>query len=246
VAFSLKNHPFAVEAFFETSLVLTYALPKADLQHLIPPCLTLDTLHNEWAFVAVALVQTHHLRPKGFPGFMGNDFFLIGFRIFVKYVNPQGKRLRGLYILHSETDKRKMSLLGNLFSHYKYTTTDIQVLKANGLIAISSHQSHIDIEVNTNKTDIDLPTGSPFISWKEARHFAGPLPFTFTYKQITREVLIIEGVRENWTPKPVEVMKRKVGFIEHTDFKEAILANAFMIENISYHWKKGKTELWKG
>ena len=31
----LKNHPFAVEAFFESSLVLTFALPKEQLQHLI-------------------------------------------------------------------------------------------------------------------------------------------------------------------------------------------------------------------
>ena len=30
----LKNHPFAVEAFFESSLVLTFAIPKEQLQHL--------------------------------------------------------------------------------------------------------------------------------------------------------------------------------------------------------------------
>jgi hypothetical protein len=246
LAFYLKNHPFAVEAFFETSLVLTYALPKADLQHLIPPCLALDTWDEKWAFVAIAFVQTHHLRPKGFPQFVGNDFFLIGFRIFVNYINAHGKRLRGLYILHSETDKRKMSLLGNLFSHYKYTTTDIHFSKADGLISVFSHQSHIEIEVNINQPTVGLPSGSPFKNWKEARRFAGPLPFTFTYKPASREVLIIEGVRENWVPKPVEVVKSKIVCMQQRSFKHALLANAFVIENIPYHWKKGKTELWKG
>jgi hypothetical protein len=246
VPFSLKNHPFAVEAFFETSLVLTYALPKVELEHLIPPCLALDTWNAQWAFVAAALVQTQHLRPKRFPSFTGNDFFLIGFRLFVTYTNTQGKRLRGLYILHSETDKRKMSLLGNLFSHYKYTTTDIQFSKKDGYISVFSHQSQIDIQINTNQSKVDLPAASPFNNWKEARRFAGPLPFTFTYKPASREVLLIEGVRENWTPKPVEVVKSKVGFMQQQAFKEAILANAFIIENIPYHWKKGKTELWKG
>ncbi len=106
---SLKNHPFAVEAFFENSLVLTYAVPKEHLQCLIPPCLELDTFEDKWGFVAVALVQTKDLRPKGAPKFMGNDFFLAGFRIFVKFHNNRGKRLRGLYILKSETNKRKMS-----------------------------------------------------------------------------------------------------------------------------------------
>jgi hypothetical protein len=74
----LKNHPFAVEAFFESSLVLTFAVPKEQLKPLIPECLQLDTFNDKWTFVAVAMVQTKDLRPKGFPKFLGNDFFLIG------------------------------------------------------------------------------------------------------------------------------------------------------------------------
>jgi hypothetical protein len=91
----LKNHPFAVEAFFESSLVLTFAVPKDQLQNLIPECLQLDTFQEEWAFVAVAMVQTKALRPKGFPKIMGNNFFLIGYRVFVRYTNSSGKKLRG-------------------------------------------------------------------------------------------------------------------------------------------------------
>ena len=121
----LKNHPFAVEAFFENSLVLTFAVPKEELEGLIPKCLTLDTWHNKWAFIAVAMVQTKALRPKGFPEFLGNDFFLIGFRIFVRYTNNKERKLRGLYILRSETDKTKMEFFGNVFTHYDYTTTDV-------------------------------------------------------------------------------------------------------------------------
>ncbi|MEP2239759.1 MAG: DUF2071 domain-containing protein, partial [Maribacter sp.] len=72
----LKNHPFAVEAFFNSSVVLTFAVPKEELQSLIPDKLELDTFEDKWAFIAVAMVQTSALRPKGFPEFMGNDFFL--------------------------------------------------------------------------------------------------------------------------------------------------------------------------
>src|SRR6266487_973635 len=121
----LKNHPFAVEAFFESSLVLTFAIQKEEIQHLIPECLKLDTFNNKWAFIAVAMVQTKQLRPKGFPKFIGNNFFLIGYRVFVRFTNNAGKNLRGLYILKSETDKKKMEFFGNIFTHYNYTTTDI-------------------------------------------------------------------------------------------------------------------------
>jgi len=147
MAITLKDHPFAVETYFKTSLVLTYAIPKNELIHLLPPCLTLDTWKDEWAFVAVALVDTKKLRPKGFPAFLGNDFILAGYRIFVRYINEEGKRLRGLYILKSETNKHKMSILGNLFTHYNYTTTDIVMTKTTERMVVNSNQSDLDIEV---------------------------------------------------------------------------------------------------
>jgi len=240
---SLKNHPFAVETFFESSLVLTYAVPKEQLQILIPPCLELDTFEDKWGFVAVALVQTKDLRPKGIPKFMGNDFFLAGFRIFVKFNNNRGKRLRGLYILKSETNKRKMSFFGNIFTHYNYTTTDITLNSSNERISVSSAKSGLDIEVSLVE-NATLPNGSPFNDWKEARRYAGPLPFTFTYNAATSEVLIIEGVRESWIPKAVEVMKENVGFLNQMNFEGIRLANAFIIKDIPYYWKKGVIEKW--
>jgi uncharacterized protein YqjF (DUF2071 family) len=242
---TLKNHPFSVETHFNCSLVLTYAVPKDELKNMLPPCLELDTLNDQWAFIAVALVDTKYLRPKGFPAFMGNNFILAGYRIFVRYTNNQGKRLRGLFILKSETNKKKMSFLGNLFTHYNYTTTDIQIDISGEKVIVRSIKSNLEIEALTNKPDTKLPEESPFKDWKEARRFAGPLPFTFTYNDKTKEVLIIEGVRENWIPRPVEIVKNKVGFIKQMGLKGIVLANAFLIENIPYYWKKGKIEKWK-
>ena len=243
--FSLKNHPFAVETFFESSVVLTFALPKETLQPLIPQCLELDTLHDKWGFVAAALVTTKNLRPKGFPEFMGNDFILVGFRIFVRYKNTQGKRLRGLYIIKSQTNKARMSFFGNLFTHYNYTTTDIASIRTSDSLSFTSTQSGLEIETQISDVEVKLPYGSPFADWKEARRYAGPLPFTFTYNAATKEVLIIEGVRQHWEPRPITVSRNKIEFIQNK-FPGAVLANAFIVENIPYHWKKGKIELWNG
>jgi len=242
----LKNHPFAVEAFFESSLVFTFAIPKEQIQHLIPECLELDTHNDKWAFIAVAMVQTKALRPKGFPKILGNDFFLIGYRVFVRFTNQAGKSLRGLYILKSETDKKKMEFFGNIFTHYNYTTTDINQNSQNGFTEISSNNSGFKVRIeNSYDENISLPAGSPFTDWKEARRFAGPLPFTFTYNASTKEVLIIEGVRENWKPMPVKVIDHNFSFIDNLKLGDARLANAFIIRDIPYYWKKGKIEQWK-
>ncbi|SRR5260221_241799 len=241
----LNSHPFAVETFFENSLVMTYAVAKDEIKDLIPPCLTLDVFQDKWAFIAVALVKTKSLRPKGLPEFMGNDFILAGYRIFVRYTTSAGKSLRGLYILKSETDKLKMAFLGNIFTNYKYNTTDINFVKKDYIIKVESKKSSLNIAVDMSDQEVHLPTGSPFKEWKEARRFAGPLPFTFTYEAKSSKVLIIEGVRENWTPKPVAVLKCDVGFIKEMDLKESILANAFILSDIPYYWKKGRTDIWK-
>ena len=242
----LKNHPFAVEAFFENSLVFTFAIPKEQIQHLVPECLELDTFRDKWAFITVAMVQTKDLRPKGFPKILGNNFFLIGYRVFVRFTNNTGKNLRGLYILKSETDKKKMEFFGNIFTHYKYTTTDIIQLQQNGTTEISSNRSDFKIRVeDSGNENISLPDDSPFADWKEARRFAGPLPFTFTYDPISQKVLIIEGVRENWKPSPVKVIDYNFSFINKLKLTDAKLANAFIIRNIPYYWKKGKIEIWK-
>jgi hypothetical protein len=242
----LKNHPFAVEAFFESSIVFTYAVPKEQLQRLIPECLHLDTFNDQWAFIAVAMVQTKALRPKGFPKFLGSDFFLIGYRVFVRFNNQAGKNLRGLYILGSQTDKWGMKFFGNIFTHHHYSKTDINQNIQNGTTEIISHNSGAHAKITDGDGEnISLPADSPFADWKEARRFAGPLPFTFTYDPAGENILIIEGVRENWKPSPVKVIEHSFAFLDQLDLNNVRLASAFIIRNIPYYWKKGKIEQWK-
>lgn len=240
----LKNHPFAVEAFFKSALVLTFAVPKKQLYHCIPECLLLDTFQNQWAFIAIALVQTTALRPKGFPKWMGNNFFLIGYRIFVRFTNMQGKRLRGLYILKSETNKKHMEVIGNICTHYNYTTTDIHQNTQGGLTTFSSVASKFHITFEAFKDDVTLPNGSPFTHWKQARRFAGPLPHTFTYNKAHKTVLIVEGVRQNWNPKPVHIKSYAFNFLKQQHLQNATLCSAFELTNIPYYWKKGKIAPW--
>lgn len=241
---ALKRHPFAVEAFFESSLVLTFAVPKEELEDLIPECLTLDTYDDKWAFIAIAMVQTKGLRPKGFPKFMGNDFFLSGFRIFVRYKNKAGKRLRGLYIIKSETDKKKMQFMGNIFTQYNYTTTDINKYVEDGIKVIQSRKSNFRVEIEPINGEVQIPKYSPFTNWKDARRFAGPLPFTFTYDEERKNVLIIEGVRQNWKPTPLKVKNYHFEFLDALNIQNVVLANAFEVTNIPYYWKKGRMEKW--
>ncbi|WP_420459072.1 DUF2071 domain-containing protein [Neolewinella sp.] len=241
----LQDHPFPVRAHFASFLVVTFGVPVDRVRPLLPPCLTPDMFRDETAFIAAALVDTRHLRPAALPQLFGQDFFLIGYRVFVRYRNQAGRNLRGLYILRSETNRRRMQWLGNLFTHYGYTTTDIQQRQDGDRLLIRSLRSDLDVRVDTSEENPPLPPDSCFANWKEARRFAGPLPFTFTYKPASSKVLIVEGVRQNWTPRPVRLLDQHFGFLDTLGLAGAPAVSVFRITNVPYYWRAGKTEPWQ-
>jgi hypothetical protein len=140
-----------------------------------------------------------------------------------------------------------MQTFGNLFTHYNYSTVDITQKSEGNTKTISSTEPQLLVtyQEKTDGEDVDLPEGSPFATWHEARKFAGPLPNTFTYNAAKREVLIIEGVRENWRPAPVRVLEQHVGLLDELGLGEARLANAFAVRDIPYRWEKGRIEKWE-
>ncbi len=241
----LQAHPFAVDAWFDQSAVLTYAVSAKQLEPLLPAPLQLDTWDKapELGYVAVAMVQTRRLRPRGLPAFLGRDMTLIGYRIFVRYVDARGKRLRDLYVLGSDTDSPLLTLLGGLMTHYKYRTVDIRQERWPRHYQINSAAAGLHVDLELDKGSV-LPKGSPFSTWKEARRFAGPMPFTFSFDAARRQVIIVEGVRENWKPQPVAVTAASVGFLDKPEFANAQLASAFWVQDIPYSWRKGTTETW--
>jgi hypothetical protein len=232
-----------VDAWFDYSCTLTFALPREEIADRLPPCLAPDTFQDTWGFLAVAVVQTRRLRPAGFPRFLGHDFLLVGYRYFVRYRSASGRNLRGLYILRSETDKLKMAWLGNMFTRYRYVRTGVRAAEAGGTLRISSPQTGFAIEVELRKEGV-LPDGSPFSGWEDARKFSGPLPFTFSYEETRKRVLIVEGVRSAWKPRPVRVVRHHIPYLAEIGHPQAVLANAFVVEHIPYHWKKGIAEPW--
>jgi len=153
--------------------------------------------------------------------------------------------LRGLYIIKSQTDKKKMEFFGNIFTHYNYTTTDIEQTRSKNFKSIRSEQSKFEVTIEETNDEIKIPENSPFTDWKDARKFAGPLPHTFTVNTKDKTILTILGIRQNWKPKAVKVENYHFDFLNKLKLQNIVLANAFEIRNIPYYWEKGKIEKWK-
>jgi len=195
-------------------------------------------------------VQTEGLRPKGMPRAFGRNFFLSGYRIFSRFVRPGKPPLRGLRILRSDTDRRAMVTLGNLFTHYGYRFAGVRVTR---------HRDQLEVDVQTREREADLhievdlagsatlPAGSPFRSVADARCFAGPLPYTFDVDGPTGRILVVRGLRAAWDPRPVRILSCTATYLQRPEFAREPdlaprLANAFFVENVPYAWKPGVLE----
>jgi uncharacterized protein YqjF (DUF2071 family) len=238
----LRRHPVAVVAHFDEVLVLTYALPAEVLRSLVPPGLELETI-GDLGFVAVAMVQTRGLRPAGAPRWLGRDFFLTGYRVFTKFRSSDGRTIRGLRILRSDTDRRLMVLGGNLLTHYNYRHCDAAIGRDRDHLAVSvrSTDGSGDVDVEANLGAAALPPGSPFRTEREARRFAGPLPYTFDYEPQTHSIIAIKATRANWQPSLIDVNVRRLSFFDTPELRGCtpVLAAAFHVHDIDYRWERG-------
>lgn len=241
----LQRHPIPMTCHFDDGLVVTWALPAQVLKPLVPPGLDLDTYDGCWGFVVIAAVQTRDLRPAFLPAWAGRDYALTGYRIFVKHRDRAGRTRRGLHILRSDTDKRSMKLGGNLLTHYRYRLAGINLTPAQDQLAVRittpAADADLDVLARLSGQPAPLPAGSPFRSHRDARRFAGPLPWTFDYEPQTRSIVMIRGRRSQWQPRQVAVEVKTCGFLEHPPFDAAAprLASAFHVAGLDYGWDRG-------
>jgi hypothetical protein len=241
-----QNHAIPIGAHLESALVLAWALPAPALVPYLVPGLTLDTFGG-FAFLAIALVRTRNLRPAFLPANLGLDFCLSGYRVFTRYRTAAGRELRGLRILRSDTDRLAMAFGGNLLTRYNYQRSRWRVRRTPHIyeIDVATSDRRADLHVTADLvTPAALPPGSPFRDFPEARGFAGPLPFTFDYEPETHSILRVEGVRQSWNPRPVNIEVSRVAFLEHGPLRAAcpVLANAFFLEDLPYAWRPGIRE----
>jgi hypothetical protein len=193
--------------------------------------------------VAVALVQTEALRPAGMPAALGQDFFLAGYRVFTTFTAPGGRRLRGLRILRSDANRARMVTGGNLLTHYNYHRCTAHLVETGGRIRVDVETADHggDVRLTIDRANPALPAGSPFASVRDARRFAGPLPFTFDFEAETHAVIAIQAARANWRPEPVSALVERLSFFDQPAFRGCmpVLAAAFHVSDIDYRWERG-------
>jgi hypothetical protein len=130
-----------------------------------------------------------------------------------------------------------MSMLGNLFTHYGYRRRRVTTTRTNGRLSVETDSG---LRIGIDAARPELPAGSPFASWTEARKFAGPMPYTFAAEQDGR-VVRVRGTRAHWEPRPVALTAFAAPFLAKL-VPSARPAAAFLVEDVDYRWEPGRRE----
>jgi hypothetical protein len=133
-----------------------------------------------------------------------------------------------------------MVIFGNVLTHYRYRLADASCRLRGDKLEIQSHG--VDVVADLATGSVPLPEGSPFADEREARRFAGPLPYTFHHEQETGSLVAIRGTRGGWEPRCVAVSVRDLTFFASGPFEgsDARLANAFYVGGVDYRWERGR------
>jgi len=112
-------------------------------------------------------------------------------------------------------------------------------------VAVTTSDEIGGLHVTADLNDPSLPAGSPFSTVREARRFAGPLPFTFDYEPGPDAIVSIKATRTAWHPSPVAVDVRRIAFFDQPAFRGCtpILAAGFHVKHVDYRWERGVRHL---
>ncbi len=141
-----------------------------------------------------------------------------------------------------------MKCFGNLLTHYNYHLASVECRRSETEFSLNIQskdaQGDVSLAANLDGGEENLPEGSPFPDERQARRFAGPMPFTFDYEQQTHSIIRVEGVREEWKPRLVTVDVQTMSFFKQQAYSAEVpvLASSFLIENVPYRWKSGIRE----
>jgi hypothetical protein len=141
-----------------------------------------------------------------------------------------------------------MVRLGNVFTHYGYRHAQVDVQNDATTLRVHvqtlAHEADISLTADLASAPAQLPATSPFRSMADARSFAGPLPYTFSYDERVQRMIVVRGLRTAWDPQPVRVTVERATFFDRAPFAGSgvRLANAFYVANVPYAWKAGTLE----
>jgi hypothetical protein len=124
-----------IEGIIDRRILINYTVDKGVIQKVIPTPFAPMT-YNGRAIVGICLIRLIHLRPKGFPAFVGLSSENGAHRIAVKW-SQNGIEKEGVYIPRRDSSSRFNHLVGGRFFPGRHHLAKFEVRESGGHYAVS-------------------------------------------------------------------------------------------------------------
>ena len=231
-----RNSRLAITSTFYSNTILMYSCDPADLQQILCPGIEVDVIGDR-GHLAVAFVDQRDFRPRGFPRWAGRDFFMIEYLAFVTYRSSDGRQMRGLYLLQSDTPSVLACIASRIFSHYRFRKIDLDTTDTNGTRRFTSAKAGVDVSIELDDQH-DLGTEH----WANYDELVKPRSFNFQHLKRSDSTLVVRGVLKGWTPRPTTVLHADVATIAGLGIKFDGPPKAIEVEDVQYLWRNSRID----
>jgi hypothetical protein len=193
-------------------------------------------LHKGKAIVGICLIRLKHIKPKGFPNFLGVNSENGAHRIAVEW-DENGETKSGVYIPRRDTSSKLNTLVGGRLFPGKHYYAKFNVKEENNNYHIdfnSSDETAINIDASLATT---FNPKSIFENLENASDFFEQGDLGYSPNKNTFEGLRLKAYK--WEVKPLDVSQVRSSFFEN----EAIFPkgsvsfdNALLMTHIEHEW----------
>lgn len=229
-----RNGRLAITSTFFTNTILMYSCEPDDLQRFLCPGINVDVIGGR-GHLAVAFVDQRDFRPRGLPHQAGSDFFMVEHLAFVTYESSDGRRMRGLYLLQSDTPSTLACIGSRIFSHYRFRKIDLTVNETGNTRRFTSAKAGIDVT-------IALDAHNEGEVWADYKQLSKPRSFNFQYLKRSNATLVIRGVLKGWKPRPATVLKADIAAVDEMGIAFDGPPKAIEVDDVEYSWRNSRID----
>lgn len=224
-----------IEGIIHRRILINFTAAPEVIQNIIPPHFK-PKIYKEKAIVGVCLIRLKHIRPKGFPRFVGIASENGAHRIAVQW-EEEGKQKEGVFIPRRDTSSLLNSLAGGRVFPGKHFQAIFDVKENNDhyhMAFKSSDGAFISIDANKTKY---FNSDSIFENLENASRFfeTGSVGYSPAEKKYDG----IELKAFSWKVEPLEVTSVTSSFFENEKvFPKGSVQfdNALLMTEINHEW----------
>jgi uncharacterized protein YqjF (DUF2071 family) len=219
-------------------MLVNFRVQPELVRGILPPYFR-PKLVNGWAVAGVCLIRLRHIRPRGFPSFVGLTSENAAHRIAVEWTE-NGLTREGVFIPRRDTSSAFQVFAGGRFFPGVHHLAEFDVNEANGeyRLRMRSHDGAVLVKLHARRA-AKISTNSVFASLVEASEFfaRGAIGYSATENPDCCDGLELQTAR--WQVEPLEVHSLESSFFDdESRFPKGTIQCdcALLMQNIEHQW----------